>query len=109
MNRLRYWMLDWMIGWVERRGMLGQFPCRSYGGSLGDGRVRLCSKWRWHTDSHAFDPAPADVPTLTRMTGIAVSCPNCHKQTVLSRGFLYDPDGSDHTVLPSGTCGDFTA
>lgn len=30
--------------------------CRAYGGSFAhDGRVRICTKNRWHSDSHAYE------------------------------------------------------
>lgn len=32
-----------------------QTECLSYGGTMVDGRVRVCDKWRHHTDSHAYD------------------------------------------------------
>jgi len=29
--------------------------CRAYGGTNDHGGVRLCSKRRWHSDSHTYD------------------------------------------------------
>lgn len=43
------------VWWLERRGAVDRFPCRAYGGVMADGSVRLCDKWRWHTDSHTYE------------------------------------------------------
>lgn len=43
------------VWYLERRGALTQDLCHSWGGPYErDGQVRLCEKWRYHTDSHRY-------------------------------------------------------
>lgn len=48
MIRLAVWCL-------EQLDALDGSLCRSYGGMMVDGSVRLCGKSRWHVDSHAYE------------------------------------------------------
>lgn len=48
LSNLAVRVLDWV-------GALHGEQCRAYGGLGEDRRVRLCCKWRWHTDSHAYE------------------------------------------------------
>ena len=45
---LRFRIAEWAL-----RGLVAGL-CRSYGGTLANGQVRLCDKERWHTDSHTY-------------------------------------------------------
>lgn len=46
-GRLFLWLLDQAYLHTTE-------PCRAYGGTMLDGRVRMCDKTRWHWDSHTY-------------------------------------------------------
>lgn len=62
------------VGWRERLqtwryGRRYGELCRTYGGTMTNGRVRICEKRRGHMDSHAYefeDVLQARYPTLSR-------------------------------------------
>jgi hypothetical protein len=40
---------------LEKMGALTKEECRAFGGEGSLRRIRICRKWRWHTDSHAYE------------------------------------------------------
>lgn len=49
---------DLAVRFLERRGALTKDRCGSFGGAKQHTTmpvVRVCTKWRYHTDSHAYE------------------------------------------------------
>lgn len=48
------WLENLAVWYLERRGVLTHDPCGAFGG-WGVHSIRICTKWRYHTDSHAYE------------------------------------------------------
>lgn len=49
-------LLNLILFWaLEKAEFHTRELCWKYGGTRADGKVRVCEKSRWHTDSHAFN------------------------------------------------------
>lgn len=48
------------VWYLERRGALTQDLCLSLCGTRPD-EVRVCTKWRYHTDSHTYEWKAAEL------------------------------------------------
>lgn len=53
-RRLRLELISFLLGLLDRLDAFHNEPCNAYGGSGAD-QVRLCSKRRWHIDSHTYE------------------------------------------------------
>jgi hypothetical protein len=54
MRRLRDLLPEPLFTWLYVGGRDGML-CMAYGGTMPDGRVRVCGKRRGHFDSHAYE------------------------------------------------------
>ena len=55
---MKRWIATLAILTLDKMGALTKQECRAFGGDgLDRGRpiFRVCTKWRWHTDSHTYD------------------------------------------------------
>lgn len=59
----RFWIAEWAL-----RGLVSG-RCSAYGGIVSGPSVRLCTKPRWHTDSHTYDAVPIS-PVERQKTGL---------------------------------------
>lgn len=54
MKLLSRWVTSLAVITLDRIGALTKEQCRAFGG-MNLNMIRVCTKWRWHTDSHSYE------------------------------------------------------